>query len=292
VKIDTEKLLAEVVPEIERAKIAPPSVTITKARVVAGDDGIFEAMQMSAAKTAKDLSGRWPLPNLVELMADLLEHTSPPVRLTRQTLLEVFRRLADKKAALDNPHEWAATAARILKEKLADHLVNGIEYIRVADVPGGAKLAPTEKWYQMRQVLDEKEVELFSKYIVPTGDKKAVYDFIPCDSEPERQFVKDLEGRKDVRLYLKLPYWFSVPTPVGDYHPDWAVVMDGPEEGGKPVLYLVTETKSSTNKDDLRADEWRKIQCGAAHFGSKQYHKRGALEGVDYKVVTQASELP
>jgi len=292
VKIDTEKLLSEVVPEIERAQIAPPSVTITKAQVVAGDDGIFQAMQMSAAKTAKDLSGRWPLPNLVELMADLLEHTSPPVRLTRQTLLEVFRRLADKKAALDNPHEWAAAAARILKEKLADHLVNGIEYIRVADVPGGTKLPPTEKWYEMRQVLNEKEVELFSKYIIATGEKKAVYDFIPCESTPECQFVKGLEGRDDVRLYLKLPYWFSLPTPVGDYHPDWAVVMDGPEESGKPVLYLVTETKSSTNKDDLRPDEWRKIQCGAAHFGSKQYHKPGALEGVDYRVVTQASELP
>lgn len=292
VKIDTEALLDEAVPEIERAEVAPPRVTVTKAQVVAGDDGVFEAMQMSAARTAKDLSGRWPLPNLVDLMTDLLEHTSPPVRLTRRTLLGVYRRVADKRAALDNPHDWATTAVRILKEKLADHLVNGIEYIRVSDVPSGDRLPPQERWYEMRQVLDEDEMELFSKYIVSTREHKSVYDMVPCDSEVERKFVQDLEARTDVKLYLKLPYWFTVPTPVGEYRPDWAIVMEGSKEDGRPVLYLVAETKGSPNKDNLRPNEWRRIQCGAAHFGSKQFKKAGALEGVDYGVVREASELP
>ena len=208
VKLDTEALLADVVPEIDRAEIAPPRITITKAQVRAGDDGIFEAMQTSAAKTAKDLSGRWALPNLVDLMADLLEHTSPPVRLTRNTLLEVFRRAANKKAATDNPHEWATTAVRILKEKLADHLVNGIEYVRVSDCPGSDKLPAEAKWYEMQQILDKEAIELFSKYVVPDDGRpleRSLYDAVPCDSETERQFVKDLEARNDVRLYAKLP---------------------------------------------------------------------------------------
>jgi type III restriction enzyme len=213
-------------------------------------------------------------------MANLMEHTSPPMRVTRRTLLELFRRLGVKKTALDNPHEWATTAVRVLKEKLADHLVNGIQYEKIAE------------GYEMQQILDEDAVELFSKYIMETGDAKSVYDLIPCDSEVESKFVEDLEARKDVRLYLKLPYWFTVPTPVGEYRPDWAVVMDGPESEGKPVLYLVSETKSSPRKDGLRPNEWRKIQCGAAHFGSRQMQKKGALDGVDYKVVASASELP
>ncbi len=292
VKLDTEAILGDVVPEMGRAEIAPPRVTITKARVQATDDGVFEAMQLSQAKTAATLAGRWPLPDMVGLMGDLLEHTSPPVRLTRRTLLELYRRIGDKTAAANNPHEWASTAVRILKEKLADHLVNGIEYIRVADVPDGKALTDAEKWYEMRQVLDEEEVVLFSKYIVQTSDKRSVYDQVPCDSEVERQFVADLEARDDVKLYLKLPYWFTVPTPVGEYRPDWAIVMEGQEEDGKPVLYLVSETKGSPRKDDLRPNEWRRIQCGAAHFGSKQFKKKGALEDVDYKVVTKASELP
>jgi len=295
VKLDTEALLNEVVPEIEKAEVAPPRVTITKASVSVRDDGMFEAMQISAAKTAAELAGRWPLPNLVDLMADLLEHTSPPVRLTRRTLLELYRRIGDKKAALDNPHEWATTAVRILKEKLAEHLVDGIEYIRVCDVPGGDGLPASEKWYEMRRIVDENGedgVELFSKYIVSTDETRSLYDLVPCDSEVEKKFVEDLEAREDVKLYLKLPYWFTVPTPVGEYRPDWAIVMEGREEDGKPVLYLVSETKSSPRMDDLRPDERRRIQCGAAHFGSKQFKKRGALKGVDYRVVTQASELP
>jgi type III restriction enzyme len=305
VKLDTEALLQEIVPEIDRAEIAPPRITITKAQVRAGDDGIFEAMQTSAAKTAKDLSGRWALPNLVDLMADLLEHTSPPVRLTRRTLLEVFSRAHNKKAATDNPHEWATTAVRILKERLADHLVNGIEYIRVSDCPGSDKLPAEAKWYEMQQILDEEVIELFSKYVVPDSGKpleRSLYDAVPCDSETERQFVKDLEAREDVRLYVKLPYWFHIETPVGDYRPDWAIVMDGPEKDGKPILYFVSETKGTEKfsktgriadlKSELRPDEWRRIQCGAAHFGSKQMKKLGALEGVDFRVVSKSADLP
>jgi type III restriction enzyme len=304
VKLDTEALLADVAPEIDRAEIAPPRITITKAQVRAGDDGIFEAMQTSAAKTAKELSGRWALPNLVDLMADLLEHTSPPVRLTRRTLLEVFRRAANKKAATDNPHEWATTAVRILKEKLADHLVNGIEYIRVSDCPGSDKLAAETKSYEMQQILDEETIDIFSKYMVPNDGKpleRSLYDAVPCESEVERQFVEDLEARTDVRLYMKLPYWFQIETPVGSYRPDWAIVMDGPEKDGKPVLYFVSETKGTKRfnetgsvadlKNELRPDEWRRIQCGAAHFGSKQLKKTGALAGVDFRVVPNAGKL-
>jgi type III restriction enzyme len=144
----------------------------------------------------------------------------------------------------------------------------------------------------MRQVLDQAEVELFSKYIISTGDSRSVYDLVPCDSEIERKFVQDLEARTDVKLYLKLPYWFTMPTPVGENRPDWAIVMEELEGNGRPVLYLIAETKGSLKKDDLRSNEWRRIQCGAAHFGSRQFKRKGALEGVDYRVVTEAAELP
>jgi type III restriction enzyme len=282
VMIDTESLLTATVSDIDRAEISPPQVTITKAQMNVSDEGMFEAMQMSAVKTAVDLAGRYPLPNLVDLMAGLMEHTTPPVRLTRGTLLEVFKRVQSTKAALDNPHEWASTAVRILKGKLADQLVNGIQYEK------------TGEWCDMTQILDDDEVELFAKYIVPTDEtaERALYDLIPCDSEVEKQFVKDLEARQDVKVYVKLPYWFTVPTPVGEYRPDWAIVMESLAQDGKPILYLVTETKSTTNLGDLRPDERRQIQCGAAHFGSKQFSKRGALEEIDYKVVTSAGELP
>jgi type III restriction enzyme len=238
-------------------------------------------MQLSGVKTAVDMAGRYPLPNLVDVMMNLMENTTPPVKVSRHTLMQLLARV-DTTHATANPHEWATAATHILKEKLADLLVHGIQYERIGE------------WFRMEQILDERTVELFSKFVeAPDETKdKTIYDLIPCDSDIEVQFVKQLEARTDVRLYLKLPYWFTVPTPVGEYRPDWAVVMDGPEADGKPVLYFVSETKSTKNLDELRPEEKRKILCGAAHFGSKQYRKKGALEGVDYRLVTTADELP
>lgn len=288
VRIDREALLEEVMPELNTAPIAAPRVKVEKASVEVTDDG-FDALQMGRAKTLVDLSGRYPVPNLVDLMMEMMENTTPPMRLTKNTLLEVFKRATNKQAALDNPHEWASTAVRILKSKLADHLIEGIQY----EKEGG--------WYEMSQLLGEEEVEIFSRYVAEPdpGSDKAIYDRIPCDSQAEQQFVTHLEARKDVRLYVKLPAWFTVPTPVGDYNPDWAVLL---EEEGEETLYFVAETKGIEKmsghltrdeiKDQVRPEEWRKIRCGAAHFGSEQLDKEGALEDVDYRVVSEAEELP
>ena len=117
----------------------------------------------------------------------------------------------------------------------------------------------------------------------------SVYDYVVYDrSDIERQFVEGLEKRDDVKLYIKLPSWFTVDTPVGSYNPDWAIVMEERDEHGealgKPLLYLVRETKSTTNLGELRPEERRKIVCGERHF-------KDTL-GVDYKVVTQAGTLP
>jgi type III restriction enzyme len=274
VKIDSEKLIRDVIAELNRVEIQPPRVTIAKARVDVSQEGAFEALQMSAAKTVLDLAGRYPLPNLVEIMANLMEHTTPPVRLTRRTLLEIMRRAPQscKQAMVDNPNGFATAAVAIIKEKLADQLVEGIQYEKI------------NAWYEMTQL--DTEISSWEDYLVPAG--RSVYDHVIYDSEIERQFIEGLEKRDDVKLYLKLPAWFMVPTPIGEYNPDWAIVMEDRDEHGqptdKPLLYLVRETKSTHKLDELRPDERRKIRCGERHFTD-------ALR-VDYRVVTSARELP
>lgn len=281
VRIDSPSLIEDVLPSVERARVAAPRITVTKAVVGVDREGVFEALQMSAARTAASLADRYPLPNMLELIANLLENTTPPVRLTRRTLLEVFRRANNNADAATNPHEWATAVARLLKEKLADHLVAGIQYTK------------TGEQYELTQILEDEIVELFSRYAAetPEDSERSIYDLIACDSSVEAQFVEDMEAREDVRLYVKLPNWFVVPTPVGEYNPDWAVLMDGADED-RPVLYLVSETKSDPDPDKLRPNEWRKIQSGAAHFGSAQLGRDGALDDVDYKVVQSAAQLP
>jgi type III restriction enzyme len=271
VRIDTPQLVTDVVEELNLAEIRPPHVEIRKAKVETEGEG-FVAVQVAERGTPYTPEAQ-PFPNLVEVMSALLERTSPPVRLTRRTLLEIFKQASPKTqvAALKNPFEFATVAARIIKAKLADQLVNGIQYEKI------------NQWYEMTQFED---IPGWSDNLVPAAH--SVYDHVVYESEIEKAFVEGLERREDVKLYVKLPGWFTVPTPVGEYNPDWAIVLEPRDEFGKPsgeeLLYLVRETKDTTDLNELRLDEARKIRCGERHF-------RDALS-VDYSVVTNVKELP
>ena len=278
VTIDSDRLIKEVLPELDCTAIRKPRVSISKAEVIANDKDTFEALAQSGARTAIDLAGRYPLPNLVEIMENLMENTSPPMRVSRGTLLEIFRRTSNRAAALKNPHEFSRTAVRIIKNKLADQLVHGIRYEKL------------DEWYEM--TLFVSEIETWEDYIVPSTEKNGaggthIYDGVPFDSKTiEKPFIEALEKRKDVHLYIKLPSWFTVETPIGSYNPDWALIMENPDDGDN-LLYLVRETKGTLDLDDLRPDEKRKILFGRKHF-------REALEMGQrgYRVVTDASQLP
>lgn len=274
VKIDHNRLIRNTLAELASIEIKPPRVTITKVELEA-KESLFQAIQMTGVRTAPNLSGRFPLPNLLDIMANLMEHTAPPMRLPRRTLLEIVQ-LAPatiQQAAISNPNEFAAEAVRVLKTKMADELVAGIEYEKIND------------WYEMTQLED---IPAWDEYLVPA--ERSVYDHVICDSDIERDFVTEIEeNRRDVRMYIKLPRWFTVPTPVGEYNPDWAIVMEQRDEhgditAGQPLLYLVRETKSTHNRNEWRPEERRKVACGERHFID-------AL-GTNYKVVVDATELP
>ena len=85
-------------------------------------------------------------------------------------------------------------------------------------------------------------------------------------------------------LYAKLPSWFKVPTPLGPYNPDWAILFD---QYGTQRLYFVVETKSSLYADDLRDKESAKIECGKAHFAALGVGKNPAR----YRVATSLGDV-
>jgi len=278
VTVDTEALLDEVIPELNRRTIEPPRVTIVEAMARVKEVGGFEAIATTAARTAEVLATA-ERPNLLAVMAELLSHTTPRVHLTRRTLLEVIKRIAKPEVLTANPYEFARVATAIIKEKVIRQLVAGIRYEKIRD----------ERW-EMQRITDEATRELCSRYTEPSP-RGGLYDRMDCDSKVEQRFVQAMEARSDVRFYMKLPAWFEVTTPLGPYRPDWAVVMDNPE-GGDPLLYLVAETKGGTDTAGLRSKETQKIECARAHFGSRARSTVGALDGVDYGVVSDASQLP
>jgi len=143
--------------------------------------------------------------------------------------------------------------------------VDGITYERIAG-----------QEYEMR-LFEEDEIESYLANLYEVQSKgKTLYDYIPYDSEVEREFARQLDGMENVRLFVKLPRWFVVDTPIGDYNPDWAIVA---EQDSK--VYLVRETKSTLDNEKRRTSENQKIKCGKRHFEAI---------GVDFKTVTNAAE--
>ncbi len=273
VRLDIDELVKRAAPEIDKIQVSVPRVVVQKGQVVLAESGqAYEVRQASSPKTAQALANELVKPDLIGTMAMLMEQTTPPLRLRRETLARIVAASNNQVGAAANPYEFALQAVRQIKEAMNDLLVNGIQYEKIGEV------------YELT-LLDE-DMELLESSLVPATT--SIYDFIDVDSDVERKFVEDLENHNGVRLYVKLPAWFKVPTPVGNYNPDWAIVMEDRdshgEDGGRPLLYLVRETKSTTLLHKLRPDERRKITCGRAHFDDTL--------GVSYKVVTSVDELP
>ncbi len=97
------------------------------------------------------------------------------------------------------------------------------------------------------------------------GSEKSVYDYVIYDSDKEAEFANKFEKNDSIKLYIKLPDWFKIETPLGSYNPDWAVLI---EKDNTEKLYFVVETKGSILSEDLRAKEEKKIQCGEKHFAA------------------------
>ncbi|MBA4072938.1 MAG: type III restriction endonuclease subunit R, partial [Gemmatimonas sp.] len=107
--------------------------------------------------------------------------------------------------------------------------------------------------------------------------RNSVYEYVVCDSHVEREFARKLDERTDIKLFVKLPGWFTIDTPVGEYNPDWAIVKHEDE-----TLYLVRETKATRDFLKLRTSEADKVRCGEKHFEAL---------GVSFAVATSADEV-
>lgn len=178
--------------------------------------------------------------------------------ITKRTALEILCRASNLDLMFRNPEEYIRSVVVVVRQTLNEIVINeGLQYIPTGEV-----------W----------EVGLFEDFkgsknrAIEVNSEKSPYNLVLWDSQGEKQFAESLNVSGVVKFFTKLPPKFFVDTPLGEFHPDWAIVVK--IEGGEK-LYLVRETKFVDELGNLRPSEKQKIACGIKHFESL---------GVDFKV--------
>ena len=243
VQFDNEALLSTCIRAIKDAPpIAKTRLQWRKADLAIGRSGVdTKLMSTSAAVTLDEQDIELP-----DILTDLQDKTQLTRRSIYRILLESGR-LNDFKR---NPQQFIELAAEIINRSKRIALVDGIKYQRIGD----------EEYYA-QELFETEELTGYLKSMIDAN--KSVHEQVIYQSDTERTFAEQLEMNGAIKVYAKLPGWFRVPTPLGPYNPDWAVLV---EKDGAERLYLVVETKGSLFADDLRYKESSKIECGKAHF--------------------------
>jgi type III restriction enzyme len=258
VEFKTDELVSKTVAAIKRME----KIEAAKIRVTAGQVGVVRGgVTTTAISAAEEQVSRRNRP-----VPDVLAYLQNETELTRSTLVRILKESGRLAEFFVDPQRFMDAVANILKHEMHRLLVDGIKYEKI----GGA--GAEAEW----EMLLFKNEELVS-YLTALQVNHSVYEYVVYDSEIEREFAKRLDEREDIRLFVKLPGWFEIDTPVGKYNPDWAIVKHDDQ-----TLYLVRETKGTKDFLKLRTTEADKVRCGEKHFEAL---------GVRFSVVVSADEV-
>ncbi|MFZ2217382.1 MAG: DEAD/DEAH box helicase family protein [Rhodoferax sp.] len=250
VEFDTPELVAKCVKALEaELKVSPMQYT-----VVAGEqletatyDGMRQGESFKVTESRTDLH-RASAHSAVKY--DLIGRLATETQLTRSTVARVLQGI--NKAVFSqyrtNPEDFMQKAARLMNEQKATVIVEHIAYDPTGDV------------HTLDIFTQDKPKEDFSKAVKANHH---IYDYVFTDSKNERDFVSELDASTEVVVYAKLPRGFFIPTPVGNYNPDWAIAF---QTGKVKHVYFVAETKGSMSSMDLRQIEASKIECARKFF--------------------------
>lgn len=258
VEFKTDALIAEAVGRIkDMPKIHRVRLHFTKHEIDISEAGVDSKRIVDQKHTEIEVAHGLP---------DIISFLQRETGLTRHTLLTILKKSRRIEEFLLNPQAFLTETSRCINKALAAMIVDGIKYERIEG-----------QQYEMR-LFEDREIETYLTRLYEVQCReKTPYDYIPFDSDKEQEIAERLDANESVRFFCKLPQWFTVPTPLGMYNPDWALVM---ENDGK--LYLVRETKGTMEQDKRREQENNKIKCGKAHFGAL---------GVDFKDAVDIADV-
>ena len=265
IAFDTHALIEKAVEKIaSMPEVKPIALQIGHTQAKLTDAGLGAERQIQTSKMHYIGSH--------DVLPDILGFLQQQTELTRGTLLQILKRCERLAEFKTNPQGFMALASKQIHKALDELLVDGIRYEKLQG-----------ESYEMA-LFDQPELETYldrAHKVQHAEDGEFIqtpFDYIEYDSNIELRTAQALDGADNIRFFCKLPRWFKISTPVGDYNPDWAVVL---EEDKK--VYLIRETKTTHDSDKRRLEENLKIICGKAHFK--------ALDDLNFKVATSVQEV-
>ncbi len=260
INYDSQELINNAIKKINSiAPISRPVLDIQTAKITYTEFGIDTDLQNSKIEHTE--IKKYPIP-------DVYAYIQNRVELTRTTIYKILSKVNNLEYLQNNPKKYLETVISCIKETLDELLVGGIEY------------EFTQDSYKMEMITNQKlNVDLEYLFAVSVPEK-TLFDYIHVESTTEEKFAKDCEAQDEIKFFMKLPRAFKIPTPIGNYTPDWAVVFKNDTK-----IYFVAETKSNLSEKNLRGYENMKIDCGKKHFALFTPFN------VEYRAVTKLKEL-
>ena len=251
VEFDSEVLIKNCSEALKEIDVKSPKLFYTKAGISIKSEGV----------TVDDEGKIMGLP--IELgkqeiiLPDIITFLQNETSLTRKTIITILKKSETLKEFKRNPQDYMEKALKIIKRELNHMLVDGIKYSLIDDYYAQELFESEEIFGYLYDEDDNKEGNMIKA-------EHSVYDYVVFDSANEMEFAKNLDGLENVELFTKLPNWFKISTPLGNYNPDWAILLN--DNDGMEKMYFVVETKANIDSDSLRWLEKAKIDCGKEHF--------------------------
>lgn len=252
--------------------VSPLQYLVTEGQIVEGTTeshlrtGV--AFKQSSTRSEKSSS----LHSLVSY--DIVGKLAEGTNLTRNTIGKILVGISAAKFSTfnANPEQFIAETTRIINEQKATTVIEHLTYDAIAETYDTDIFPATQNGTDLASAVGKL--------------RNHVYDYAIIDSNVERKFVEDLDTNDDIVVYSKLPKGFLIPTPVGDYNPDWAIAF---KKNTVRHIYFVAETKGSQPSLNFRQIEHEKIKCARKFF--EKVAANMSNDRVKYDVVSDFSEL-
>lgn len=264
INMDMDRLKKEAVEQIQNM----PTIKAEKIDVQITNVDITRQGVKDAGHQVKELGGVYEFEQMT--YPDFIRRLQDTTGLLRKTIIDIVGKSNRLKEFYINPEEWIKQVSKILLAVKKENLTDGIKYEK------------SNEYYEQDFIFNDEGLYGYKdRNVIKANSDRSLYDHTIYDSDIEKNFAIEADNDDDVVLYAKLPSRFKIDTPIGDYNPDWVLVLNT-DDGEK--LYFVAETKGTENINDLKGTEKKKILCGRKHFEVID-------TGIKYEVVKELKGL-